>query len=138
MTGAYLDRFRARGYLREREEAIGLAGRLAEEVGQHFMVRDHITIDLIADYFWQRIRRVTETEFFDHEQEVQHYYEEEFLTNQAMIDVVEDYVESDAYNMVKRELGKANAENLKGIYDFYTDYELFSAMAQRTQADMVN
>lgn len=138
VTGAYLDRFRARGYLREREEAIGLAGRLAEEVGQHFMVRDHITIDLIADYFWQRIRRVTETEFFDHEQEVQHYYEEEFLTNQAMIDVVEDYVESDAYNMVKRELGKANAENLKGIYDFYTDYELFSAMAQRTQADMVN
>ena len=93
--------------------------------------------DLIADYFWQRIRCVTEKEFFNQGNEALHYYEEEFLSNQAMIYTVEDYVESDAYSKVKRELGKENPKSLMGIYDFYTDYELFSAMAQQVEKDAV-
>lgn len=133
VLGTNLDRFKEADYLHERDAAITIAKRLAEEVGESCAVRDNITRDLIADYFWQRIRCVTETEFFDQHNEVLHYYEEEFLSNQAMIYVVEDYVESDAYNKVKKELHKEKPKDLKGIYDFYTDYELFSAMAQRSQ-----
>lgn len=44
-------------------------------------------------------------------------------------------MESDAYNKVKRELQKEKPKDLKGIYDFYTDYELFSAMAQHSQVE---
>lgn len=39
--------------------------------------------------------------------------------------VVEGYVESDAYNKVKNELWKEKTGDLKGVHDFYTDYELF-------------
>ncbi len=137
VVGANLDRFRAQGYLFNRDEAIETAGQLAEKVGQRCKIRDNIMTDLIADYFWQRIRCVTEKEFFNQGNEALHYYEEEFLSNQAMIYTVEDYVESDAYSKVKRELGKENPKSLMGIYDFYTDYELFSAMAQQVEKDAV-
>lgn len=135
VIGMNLDRFRERAYLHERDEAIKLAKYLAEEVGQRCVIRDNATIDLVADYFWQRIRCVTETEYFDHHDEIRHYYEEEFLSNQTMIYVVEDYVESDAYSKVKTELRKEIPKDLRGIYDFYTDYELFSAMAQRLEIE---
>ncbi len=131
--GANIDRLRAASYLCERDKAIKIAKKLAEAVGQCCGVRDHVTRDLIADYFWQRMRWVTEEEFFEKYNEVRCYYEEEFLSNQAVTCVVEDYVESDAYNKVKKELREAKLKDLKGIYDFYTDYELFSAMAQRVE-----
>lgn len=129
--GVYLDKFRKNGYLRGRRLAIEIARLLAQEVGQCCGIRDNITIDLIADYFWQRIKCVTEKEFFEYDTAIQSYYEEEYLSNQAVIYTVEDYVESDAHNKIKEEFGKDNPKSLKGIYDFYTDYELFSAMAQR-------
>lgn len=135
VIGMNLDRYRENAYLCEREEAIKLAKQLAEEVGQQYGISDNVTIDLVADYFWQRIRCVTEIEFFEHHNELRHYYEEQFLSNQAVIYLVEDYVESDAYNKVKRELQKEKPKDLKGIYDFYTDYELFSAMAQHSQVE---
>jgi len=133
VIGANLDRIRAAAYLYERDEAVNIANRLAEEIGQYCGVTDNITRDLIADYFWLRIRRVTETELFAKYNDIRHYYEEEFLSNQAMTYVVEDYVESDAYNKVKKELRKEKPGDLRGVYDFYTDYELFSAMAQQVE-----
>lgn len=64
VIGMNLDRYRENAYLCEREEAIKLAKQLAEEVAQQYGISDNVTIDLVADYFWQRIRCVTEKEFF--------------------------------------------------------------------------
>lgn len=128
--GANIDQFRANGFLRERDNSIKFAKQLSMDVAQCCNVRDNIIMDLMMDYFWQRIRHVTEEEFFDHDEEIQRYYEEEFLSNQSLVFTVEDYVESEAYDRIKMELHKSNCKNMEGTYDFYSDYELFSAMAQ--------
>lgn len=128
VLGANISKFRQIGCLQDRDCAIRFSKQLADEISKYYCIKDRSTTLLIMDYIWLRIRDVSETEFFDNKS--RHYYEEAMLSNQFMINVVEDYVESDTYNKIKKELNKENGENLKGIYDFYTDYELFSIMAQ--------
>lgn len=131
IIGINIAEFRKNGYLLDRDKAIVFANQLADAVAVCYNIMDRYTVVLIMDYIWQTIRNVTEDEFYN--DTAHHYYEEAMLSNQAMIYAVEEYVESDTYNMVKRELYKRQPGDLKGVYDFYTDYELFSAMAQHSE-----
>lgn len=131
ILGSNIDKYRQAGCLQDRERAIGFAKQMADKISGHYHIKDRPTTVLIMDYIWQRIRDVSEAEFFDHK--ARHYYEEAMLSNQFMINMVEDYVESDTYNKVKKQLQKVRTGNLDGIYDFYSDYELFSAMAQHSE-----
>lgn len=131
VIGTYIDKYRKAGYLQDRDYAIGFAEQMADKISRYYSIQDRPTTVLIMDYIWQRMRDVSETEFFDHK--VRHYYEESMLSNQFMINTVEDYVESDTYNKVKEKLKMMPGKTLDGIYDFYSDYELFSAMAQHSE-----
>ena len=129
--GTDIEQYRKTGYLQTRERAIIFSKKLADVVSEHFKIRDRFTTMLIMDYIWLRIRNVSEGEFFNNKS--RHYYEEASLTNKSMKNAIEGYVQSDTYNKIKREMNEANPKDLMGIYDFYTDYELFSAMAQRSE-----
>lgn len=129
--GINIERYRKEDNLLNRERAIVFSSQLADAISRHFDIRDRVTAILVMDYIWLRIRHVSEEEFFNHK--AKHYYEEALLSNESGKNVVEDYVQSDAYIKIKVELKKMRPQDLKGIYDFYTDYELFSAMAQRTE-----
>ena len=128
VIGKDVEVYRKKGYFPEREDAISFSGELADRISSEYKIKDRYTTALIRDYIWQRIRDVTEEEFFNNQ--AHEYYEEAMLSNQAMSYAVEEYVDSEAYERVREELGKKTPENLEGVYDFYTDYELFSAMAQ--------
>lgn len=128
VIGKNVEEFRKKGYFTEREDAIFFSGELADRISANYKIKDRYTTALIRDYIWQKIRNVTEEEYFNNQ--AYEYYEEAMLSNQAMAYAVEEYVDSEAYERVREELGKKTPENLEGVYDFYTDYELFSAMAQ--------
>ena len=128
LIGSIIEEYRKTGCLQDRNNAIIFSKQLTDAISRQYNIRDRITTILVMDYIWLRIRNVSDKEFFDHR--ARHYYEEASLSNESMKNVVEDYVQSDTYNKVKKELQKDHPQDLKGIYDFYTDYELFSAMAQ--------
>lgn len=128
VLGAHVEACRRSGAFSERTKAISFAGELADCISAQYGIWDRYTTVLIRDYVWQRIRNVAEDEFF--QGRANEYYEEAMLSNQAMTNAIEEYVDSVAYERVREELGKKDPGSLEGIYDFYTDYELFSVMAQ--------
>lgn len=137
IIGENIEKIRQAGYLyskdpsdnarkEARNRCLGLSKQLAELISEFYHIGDRYTTILICDYIWQRIRRVTEGEYFAHK--ALDYYEEAFLSNQAMANAVEEYVESDLHVRVWQALRDGEPNEVKGIYDYYTDYELFAVM----------
>lgn len=115
--------------LHDRDEIIELSRKIAEIVVDYFMIKDRPTRILIADYFIQKIRNVSSKDFFNKRStSIDDLYYESTLSNQFMINTVKDYVGSDDYEKVKECLREKKVEDAKGIYDYYTDYELFHIM----------
>lgn len=128
VIGKNVEKMRQISIFSGREDAISFASKLADRISMHYNIRDRYTTALIRDYIWQRIRNITEEEYFNGLSN--EYYEEAMLSNQAMTNAIEEYVDSGAYERVREELAGAAPGGLEGIYDFYTDYELFSVMAR--------
>lgn len=103
---------------------------MAEAVVGRYKIKDRLTKILLADYFWSWVREVSAAEFSHNKSK---YYYEASLSNAYITNTVEEYVESGQYDQVKEVIQRKKTEELEqtdGIYDFFTDYELFAAMAR--------
>lgn len=118
------------------EIRIGLAELLAMDVADAFGISDRPTRVLIMDYLLLRLRHISQEEFLQcNDPEMKQCYYEMGLSNEFIVNAIKGYVGSDAYGKVKTVLKKSEVsdailEELKGVYDYYTDYELFSQMAE--------
>jgi hypothetical protein len=134
-VGENVAELRRGGALSERDHAITFSKQLADAIADCYKIKDRPTRTLMMDYIWQNVRKVSFEEFCS--AKAMEYYLEASLSTEYLINTVIEYVGSDAYDDVKKTLNaddykdKARTtKSLEGIYDFYTDYELFAAMAQ--------
>lgn len=134
-VGENIAKLRRGGALSERDHAITFSKQLADAIADYYKIKDRPTRTLMMDYIWQNIRKVLFEEFCS--AKAMEYYLEASLSTEYLINTVTEYVGSDAYDDVKKTLNTDDSKDeayvkksLEGIYDFYTDYELFAAMAQ--------
>ncbi len=125
--GIWIETERESGGFADRQETLRFAERMAEKAAGHYGIKDRPTKVLLMDYFWLRVREVSAAEFSRNKSK---YYYEASLSNKYITDTVEEYVESEQYNKVKEAIQRGTSGGLDGIYDFFTDYELFAAMAR--------
>lgn len=141
----------SRKKLFKREVSINLAEMLANDIADIFKIKDRPTKVLIMDYILLRWRHISREEFMqcNNDPEIKLCYHEMGLPNRFIMDMVKEYVDSGAYFKIKTELNYYDSQEyketeedrqrkwcdslecvkkLEGIYDFYTDYELFTKM----------
>lgn len=138
-VGENVKQIRASGKLLDRKCALAFSYQLADEIADCYKIQDRPTRTLIMDYIWQRIREVSFEEFNRAKQHkgIMDYYRESSLSTTYITNTVAEYVGSDAYDDVKnavqieRTVGAGLIlKRIEGIYDFYSDYELFALMAR--------
>lgn len=133
VIGNSIEAWRKDGNSLSREESIDMARQLATDIADIYKIQDRPIKVLIMDYVLLRWRHISQEELLlckDSEKKLCYY--EMGLSNQFIMDMVKEYVGSDAYSKIKVELSGSGVrvEALEGIYDFYTDYELFALMAE--------
>lgn len=142
VLGKAVEQLRKYNYLLDRDKAIDFSKQLANKIVDTYAIRDRMTKALIMDYIWQRIRNISAEELFDKQSKYydnkKQYYYEAALSTQFMTNVVKEYTGSDDYSKVKEKLLCGKVDELAGIYDFYTDYELFQLLFDKTSTSNNN
>ncbi len=138
-VGGNIKQIRAADKLLDRKCALAFSYQLADEIADFYKIQDRPTRTLIMDYIWQRVREVSFEEFNRAKQhkEIMDYYRESSLSTTYITNTVAEYVGSDAYDDVKNAVQIERTagtglilKRIEGIYDFYSDYELFASMAR--------
>lgn len=138
VIGNAVETWRKKGNPLTREESIELTKLLAMDIADLYKIQDRPTKVLIMDYLLLRWRHISKNELLQNEKpEIQYCYYEMGLSNKFMINMINEYVGSDLYEKVKVGIAEDSTENLEGIYDFYTDYELFAQMAKYEDSTIV-
>ena len=108
------------------------ADLLSAAIWEHFDICSEPLKRLIADYFRQQVLRISAEDYFFNKNQSWRYYLETNLSSKGLLRAVDDYVEDGSYDTVKKQIkrGVKGLQQLRGIYDYYSDFELFTAMAQ--------
>lgn len=131
VIGNAVETWRKKGNALTREESIELTKLLAIDIADLYKIQDRPTKVLIMDFLLLRWRHISRDELLQNkEPEIKQSYYEMGLSNKFMVNMVNEYVGNGIYEKVKASISENSTEDLEGIYDFYTDYELFARMAK--------
>ncbi len=107
------------------------AVKTAQKISIAFGIVDRPTQVLIMEYLLLKWNYISKDEFEQDNTLKEHSsYCQMWLSNQFIADMVREYTGSNDYDTVKKVLKSAKnkkdvLDDLKGIYDFYTDYDFF-------------